>query len=257
MRHHYKERQAQTSSPNQPPKAIVLGAREGNIGGAIAVHLCHNGWTAVEDDCARGEFSYNGYTAPPMQYLAPYDACVITLGVTHMEPFSKVEQADLKKVLYGCLELPLECARRYVRARCHSFPKWQQGNPLLGKLVFIGSYAHDHPFTHCTSYCAAKAGLDMAARSLAWELMPEGFDVFIVHPHHVQGTPMTDVVRQGMKEGVHHMTDEEAEAYTRKDLRMPDILKPEEVAQMVGHLLGSKTLRWTSGTSIKMYGGVR
>lgn len=268
---------------------IVLGAREGNIGGAIAERLCRYGYIAQEDDCYRPTgyeevgttdemkevYFRSDYQPPQTKNLEPYSACVITLGATHMERFSQVSRVDFRKVMYGSLELPLECARRYVRARlkCHQCPRGllapagslsvcttcgtNEPTGQRGTIVFIGSYAHDHPFTHCTSYCTAKAGLDMAARSLAWELMPEGFRVHIIHPHHVQGTPMTDEVLKGMQKGVHRMTPEQARDYQHKDLRMPDLLKPEEVAEMVFCLLENKVMQWTSGTSINMYGGVR
>lgn len=253
---------------------IVLGAREGNIGGAIAQRLCRQGYIAQEDDCyypdkhalvdeepAAENFFRPDYLPPTTKNLEPYEACIITLGTTHMEPFSEVSRLDFKKVLYGSLELPLECARRYVRARNNLASRsivsgWRQGM-CHSTIIFIGSYAHDHPFTHCMSYCVAKAGLDMAARTLAWELMPEGFAVHIIHPHHVQGTPMTDVVKQGMMDGVHKMTSEQADAYARKDLRMPDILTADEIAEMVAIILSHPVMRWTSGTSIDMYGGVR
>lgn len=243
------------------PRAIVLGAREGNIGGAIAQRLCLDGWMAQEDDCYRAVSliaSENSYEAPPALALAQYDACVITLGVTHMEPFSEVSEDNLHKVLFGSLELPLECARRYVRARkafVHRSSEISDDDPH-SVIVFIGSYAHEHPFTHCTSYCVAKAGLDMAVRSLAWELMPE-IDVHIIHPHHVQGTPMTDEVLKGMQKGVHKMGKKDALEYQRKDLRMPDLLKPDEIASMVVWLLTNPTARWLSGNSLRMYGGVR
>lgn len=228
-------------------KAIVLGAREGNIGGAILDGLNlgeSRGWTAVGSDCYVPGL---GYLSPSADQLAEYDACVITLGTTHMEPFGEQSNADIALVLRGSLELPLICAKNYVKGR------GAQG----GIIVFIGSYAHDHVFTHCTTYCVAKAGLDMACRSLAWELMPIGFCVHIIHPHHVQGTPMTDEVRRGMMEGIHHMTEEEAEAYSRKDLRMPDLLTPEEVAEVVMWLVCAPAAAWTSGSGIELRGGVR
>lgn len=251
---------------------VVLGAHEGNIGGAIAQRLCQNGYIAQEDDCYRpliddeigemDEFYFHPmYQPPKTKDLEPYGACVITLGATHMEPFSSVSRQNFRTVMYGSLELPLECARRYVRARKQSLSQevLDVGTGSCGHstIIFIGSYAHDHPFTHCTSYCTAKAGLDMAARCLAWELMPEGFRVHIIHPHHVEGTPMTDEVLKGMQEGVHKMTPEEAVAYQHKDLRMPRLLQPEDIAEMVLWLLNNPTAQWTSGTSIKMYGGVR
>jgi NAD(P)-dependent dehydrogenase (short-subunit alcohol dehydrogenase family) len=233
-------------------QAIVLGARPGNIGGAIVNRLNERQpgwWIAHGDDCWR-EFPHATprYVSPSRVELEDYDACVITLGVTHMQPFEDQTHIDIHNILHGALELPLLCANVYTRARAEH--GWG------GHIVFIGSYAHDHPFTDCTTYCVAKAGLDMAARSLAWELMPD-FKVHIIHPHHVQGTPMTDKVREGMMTGAHHMTAEEAEAYSRKDLRMPDILKPEEIAQMVEFLLTNPVADWLCGSGLNMYGGVR
>jgi NAD(P)-dependent dehydrogenase (short-subunit alcohol dehydrogenase family) len=247
-------------------KALVLGAREGNIGGAIAERLYRSGWIVTGDDCKIPGTVPERYDAPPgsgwHQYEAEgriayedYDACIITLGVTHMEPFREVSKANIEKVLYGSLVLPLECARRYVQARDAD----GIGDPevTVGTLIFIGSYAYDHPFTHCTSYCTAKAGLNMAVQSLAWELAPIGFRVHIINPHHVQGTPMTDEVRRGMQKGIHKMTREEAEAYSRKDLRMPDLLKPSDIAEMVVTILENPVMGWTAGQPINMYGSVR
>lgn len=228
-------------------KAIVLGAREGNIGGAITNGL-NSGeagdWTAVENDCLIVGL---GYVPPSSEELTDYDACVITLGTTHMEPFGEQSNVDIARVLRGSLELPLYCAKNYVKGR------GSQG----GIIVFIGSYAHDHPFTHCTTYCVAKAGLDMACKSLAWELMPIGFRVHIIHPHHVQGTPMSDEVRRGMMSGHLKLDAEGADEYSRKDLRMPDLLKPEEIADVVSWLVREPSAAWTSGSGINMYGGVR
>lgn len=238
---------------NMVRQAVVLGAREGNIGGAIAERLDsgeRGTWRVALDDCWRD----GGYAAPFPSELERYDACVVTLGTTHMQPFKTLGSKQLAEVLYGSLELPLEAARSYVQAREGVGPdRWAQGHN--GTIVFIGSYAHDHPFTHCTSYCVAKAGLDMACRSLAWELMPD-YRVHIVHPHHVEGTPMTEKVWQGMQDGM-GVDRAGALAYSRKDLRMPDPLAPLDVAEVVSWLLNDQAAQWTSGTGINMYGGVR
>lgn len=87
--------------------------------------------------------------------------------------------------------------------------------------------------------------------------MPEGFRVHIVHPYHVQGTPMTEEVRGGMMKGVHHMTYDQAVEYQHKDLRMPDLLQPKDIAEMVLLLLEIPIAQWLSGTSINLYGGMR
>jgi NAD(P)-dependent dehydrogenase (short-subunit alcohol dehydrogenase family) len=223
--------------------AIVLGARPGNIGGAIVDRLNRaDGWNARADDCDMG----TGYEAPRLGELYSYQACIITLGVTHMNPIGDQDTRQIHNVIYGSLELPLICVAHYVRAR----------RDRGGKIVLIGSYAHDHPFTHCTTYNAAKAGLDAAAKALAWELMPN-FSVHIIHPFHVRDTPMTEKVLTGMQRGLHKMSREEALAYQRKDLRMPDLLTPGEIADLTHLLLTEPVTKWLAGASLDMYGGSR
>jgi NAD(P)-dependent dehydrogenase (short-subunit alcohol dehydrogenase family) len=178
-----------------------------------------------------------------------------------MEPFTSVSQRDMARIIEGSLILPLECARRYAQDRANALnsPDDHGTTDHHSTIIFIGSFAQDHPFTHCTSYCAAKAGLDMAVRCLAWELAPEGFHVHIIHPNHVSGTPMTDQVRKGMMEGVHKMTQDEATEYQLKDLgpRMGRLLTPDDIAQMVVLILDNPIMGWLAGNGLRMYGSVR
>jgi NAD(P)-dependent dehydrogenase (short-subunit alcohol dehydrogenase family) len=252
------------SQPDRP-HALVLGARPHNIGGAIAfkLQLSHD---VYMDDCQidTPEDFEPMYDAPQVDE-APYrdgSLCVITAGVTHIEPFSKVSSHDLSRVIYGSLTLPLECARRYVQERqklaSESIVLYAGQGSYHSTIIFIGSYAQDHPLTHSTSYCAAKAGLNMAAQSLAWELMPEGFHVHCINPHHVEGTPMTEQVKASMMEQ-RGMTPEEAEAYSLKDLepRMGGALNPHDIADMVCMIAENPAMGWMSGQPINMYGGCR
>ena len=254
---------------------IVLGARDGNIGGAIASRMDQlNDWVTVSDDCYRDDLRWAApkYVAADSSELGKYDACVITLGVTDIRPFGDTNDWDIHKVIYGCLELPLTCANNYVRGRrqcgmcggrmmragsldvCRECGANRQADGG-GTIIFIGSYAHNHPLTNSTAYCAAKAGLDMACRSLAWELMPE-FKVHIIHPHHVTNTPMSEKVLECI-EDTQSVSRMMAEEYTRKDLRMPNLLTADEVAAMVEFLLTVPAAAWTSGSGINMFGGSR
>jgi NAD(P)-dependent dehydrogenase (short-subunit alcohol dehydrogenase family) len=112
------------------------------------------------------------------------------------------------------------------------------------------------PFTNGTLYCAAKAGLDMAARTLGWELTDRGYRVHVVHPYHVNGTPMWAQVEQDVMR-TKNMTWEEADAYNRKDLKMPDLLTPEEVAEVITTLVTVPAMGWMSGQPVNLYGGSR
>lgn len=268
-------------------KAIVLGAREGvlNIGTAIGETLEMLGWETYRDDCAVGDGSrppggnlpndevarehgynvtdkgrYQRFEVPPSQTFEREnaDALVVSLGATYKGDWAEIPEWEISRIINANLVLPLKAARRYVAAAEQA----RAAAPLLDgprrprHIVFIGSYAHRHPFTNGTLYCAAKAGIDMAARTLGWELTARGYRIHVVHPFHVQGTPMWAEVEQGVMESK-GMTYEEADAYNRKDLLMPDLLTPEEVANVVGWLLNNPAAQWTSGTAIELFGGSR
>jgi NAD(P)-dependent dehydrogenase (short-subunit alcohol dehydrogenase family) len=107
-----------------------------------------------------------------------------------------------------------------------------------------------------TLYCAAKAGLAMAARTLGWELTDRGYRIHIVHPYHVPGTPMWAEVERGVMESK-NWTKEQADAYARKDLKMPEELAPQDIAKVVHALLTVSALQWLSGQGLNLYGGSR
>lgn len=226
-------------------KALVLGAstngRE-NIGKAIADHLERLGWTTDRHDCSTGSSAYN----VPYHVNFDTDALVVSLGRVSMDPIDETDQGDVADVIWGCLTLPILCARTYVQAR----------GGRGGKIVFIGSYAHNHPLTNSVPYCSAKAGLDMAGRALGWELTDRGFSVHVVHPYHVRGTPMYEEVQEGVTKAK-GISRAEAEAYAEKDLKMPALSTPRDVAAAVAMLLEQRAAVWMSGTNIELYGGTR
>jgi NAD(P)-dependent dehydrogenase (short-subunit alcohol dehydrogenase family) len=265
-------------------KALILGARlgSGNIGDMVGSTLHVMGWDTVLNDCSNGDGArprggniptreiaeqhgyeqgpkghYMKYDAPSVQYFAKHnpDALIITLGKTYKGHFADIRDYEIANLIKANLILPLECARRYVDA----VGVWRRDNPDAldtRHIVFVGSYAYTHPFTNGTLYCAAKAGLNMAARTLGWELTDYDFRVHIVHPYHVQGTPMWKEVERGVMESK-NMSYEEADAYNRKDLKMPDLLTAEEVANVIATLLTVKSMEWTAGTPIELFGGSR
>lgn len=226
-------------------KTIVLGAREGsgNIGEAVADALERGGYHVTTDDCQRGPQLYD----PPSEgYLAEFGSMVVSLGQASARSIDIMSPVELDDIIEANLRLPLEAARRYVVGR----------GEAGGKVVFIGSYAHDHALTGCAPYCAAKAGLAAAVRELGWELTDAGYRFHIVHPYHVPSTPMGKNVVRGMvtERG---MTYPQAEEYQRRDLKMPDHLRPQEIAEVVRWLLTEPAAEWLSGQGLSMYGGTR
>jgi NAD(P)-dependent dehydrogenase (short-subunit alcohol dehydrogenase family) len=277
-------------------RAVILGARPGNIGQAIASELLRRWWEVSSTDCLVDDGTrppggnlpndqvavehgysvtekgrYGRYDVPSLAQFERWDAdaLVVSLGSTYKTHFTEVPQHDIDRVMRACLLMPLEAARRYVQAAEKTRREINEARkplfdsdppaPSLRRIVFIGSYAHNHPFTNGTAYCAAKAGIDMAAKTLAWELTDRGYRVHVVHPWHVKGTPMWKEVEQGVMESK-GWTKEEADAYADRDLKMPTNLTPEDVAKVVATLLNTgvdNSLDWMAGTSIELAGGTR
>lgn len=227
-------------------KAIVLGARRdsNNIGENVAKRLENLAWEVHRDDCWREETLR--YEIPMLNAHADADAMVVTLGATALTPFAEMDEAKIRNLIDGCLTLPLEAALEFVQCR----------GDAGGRVVFVGSYAHRHPFTNGTAYCSAKAGLDMATKTLAWELTERDFFFYIVHPYHVEGTPMWEEVQAGMMES-RGMSRMEADDYAHANLKRPTLMGPDEVSHLIVNLLQFPFGDRLSGTSIEMFGGTR
>lgn len=230
-------------------KALVLGAAAKtsgpvNIGTAVADQLETEGWAVEAHDCSNG---WSNVYNVPTRVDWNTDALVVSLGRTEMAPIDVMPPDALEDVIRACLTLPLLCVQRYVQERSPN-----RG----GKIVLIGSYAHNHPFSNGVVYCAAKAGLNMAGRTLGWDLTKRGFNVHVVHPYHVAGTPMWEKVQEGVME-TKGMTREEADEYAEKDLQMPALSRPDDIARAVSMLLNQRVASWMSGSNIELYGGTR
>jgi len=221
-------------------RALILGARHGNIGATIAARLRMDDWNTSENDCVVG--IARGYDVPIDVEFQDYELLVVSLGRVQIEPFYDVDDADIDDVLNACLGLPLKCVATYVSERRH----FERG----GQVVMIGSYNHNHPLTHGVVYSAAKAGLAMACKALAWELSDQGFTFQVVHPFHVPGTPMDRDAK------------EQAKAVQGRQgigapVLQPEAMRPDDVAEQVAALADSRCKGWLSGANIEMYGGSR
>lgn len=225
-------------------KAIVLGANPdgGNIGSVTASLMLNEGWDVESHDCYVP--AKKCFDVPHELDFVSADALIVSLGATVMHDFNQVTSEQIERVINACLTLPIQCANEYVAERGRS-----------GKIIFIGSYAHRHPFNSGTAYCAAKAGLDMATKTIAWETTDLGFRTYCIHPYHVPGTPMWEKVQENVMANK-GMTREEADEYALKDAKMP-LLSACEVAETVMMLLDNRAMNWASGSSIELFGGTR
>lgn len=265
-------------------RAYVLGARRGsgNIGDRIVQQMARLGYLVHGDDCAEnnhpqgartrapgqnitpetaerygyeptGEGGYQIYRAPSADQfsrLAP-DVLVITLGKTNKDAFTDLKPFAVEQMMKANVVIPLEAAQRFVQAT-----RERTDSGLKRHIVFVGSYAHEHPFTNGTLYCAAKAALNMAAKTMAWELTDKGYRVHVVNPYHVEDTPMWETVQQDVMR-TKGMTREQADQYGHKDLKMPDPLTAADVARVICQLVEKPTLDWLVGQPINLYGGTR
>lgn len=223
---------------------LIIGAREGNIGDGIREATTDAGWMVWTHDSSLPQ---GGYGVPVIrdERWEESSALVVSLGAVSMEPFSELGAGQIRNVVNACLTIPLEIVSQYVKMRK------EQG----GKIILIGSYAHRHPFTNGVPYCAAKAGLDMAGKTLGWELTPKGYRTHVVHPYHVPSTPMWEMVQSGVMEN-RGMDREEADAYAFKDNRM-SLMDPYEIGVMVNMLCTLPEADWLSGTNLELFGGTR
>jgi NAD(P)-dependent dehydrogenase (short-subunit alcohol dehydrogenase family) len=111
-----------------------------------------------------------------------------------------------------------------------------------GRIVFVTS-VHEHaPLRFAAAYAAAKAGLGMAARTMALELATFGITVNAVAPGHI-ATPMTG------KAGV----DPHGVALPPIPLGRPGA--PDEVAATISHLI-SREASYVTGSSFVVDGGL-
>ena len=226
-------------------KVLVIGTdqEQRNIGSAIAAFLQSTSYGKVVGVPYR-----DGHDMPSEKDMTGYTDIVVACGYMKIEPFDELKPDDLFTIIDACLTIPLWAVQNFVRAT--------KNNRVQPKgIVLIGSYAHNHVLSNSVPYCAAKAGIDMAVKGLAWELTGQKYNVFGVHPHSVQDTPMTDrVIEQIMHNKI--LTREQAIDYWQKDMRLGSRLTRHEIARTVYMLLTPPT-RHLSGACLELYGGER
>lgn len=103
-------------------------------------------------------------------------------------------------------------------------------------VVAVSSDAAVRPMRTSISYCASKAGLDMAVRVAARELGPHGWRVNAVSPGMTDNTGMQEYVDATVPDlrgwDVAHML-----SYEKAQEVVPGRLSPEDVADLIGPVL--------------------
>lgn len=113
------------------------------------------------------------------------------------------------------------------------------GLRAVESIVFVGSIYGTRGASPVLNYCAAKAGVEVVARSLARELAPST-RVNVVLPGHID-TPMSDGAGEAFNNAVRERTP------------MRRLGRPEEVAEVIEFLLYNAT--FISGATIVVDGG--
>lgn len=124
-----------------------------------------------------------------------------------------------------------------------------------GRIVQIGSIAAQRPMPdQVPAYCAAKAGLAALTSSLAMTVAADGVNVNTVSPGYIV-TPLLKDYFLAMPENAGRVWDEiEPEIAESVGIRLGRLGRPEEVAAMVGFLVGPGG-DWITGTNFRIDGG--
>jgi len=101
------------------------------------------------------------------------DVLVANAGINPTRPFLELDQATWEDVQRTNEWALFHCGQPAAR---HMSERGQ------GSIVVIGSPAASEAYTDQTHYAAAKAGLQMLAFGMAWELGPLGVRTNVVHP---------------------------------------------------------------------------
>lgn len=224
-------------------KVIIIGAHpEHNVGGTVATFLQADGWE-VDTPTTRDL----DVTKPSWvdQYDFRADALVYSAGYCEPDWFWRMpvesiwDQVTVN--LTGCLHV----VSNYLHAMFT-----EPANPVLAykRVVIVGSRAAETPHRGQVPYNAAKAGLRAAVATLAREVHPRGFRVFLVEPGAIDGTDYGARVADGARAmGLEDRAGAVRGTFGRN-------LDPREVAQLIRQLVAGRLDR-LAGAPIPFGGG--
>lgn len=210
-----------------------------NIGNMISSHLRSIGHQVIGWD--KSDIPY-GWAID-----AETEVLVCCTGTTHLDWIESTQEGEISEIITNTLHAPIMLTRQFVRQTIES--------PNRKMIVYIGSMAYNHVLNASSVYCAAKAGLAMFSRCMAWELAPKAYDVFTIHPSNVAHTPMSE---HTMDEIADYRGLSGAEAYkywTSAQVR-GDMLTKRAIAELVEVLLYGR-FGYVSGSQIELGGGAR
>ncbi len=116
------------------------------------------------------------------QRYGPIDILIHSAGLFEKTPLKNCTEQQIEDLIRLNLTVPLFLTRLFVKSR----PSYGRKRPFA-KVLFFADIGAFRPWRDYSVYCAAKAGLTAATRSLAKELAP-GITVNAIAPGIVEGT---------------------------------------------------------------------
>ena len=224
----------------------ILGARDGNIGGTIAYKLKQEGYKDVV--CIdRVQHALDDNSSDLWHLYRQTDILIMCQGYTHIDWIENQSYKSIKQQLNDSLFTHMWQTNQFVQTTLDQ--------PYKKTIVYIGSMAYRNILNGSSVYCAAKAGLNMFARCMAWELAPKGYDVYVIHPGNVKNTPMADHTMKELQR-YRGMTSLEAQLYWNTGNPRNTILSADDIATLVSEICDDK-LTYTAGNPIDLTGGQR
>jgi NAD(P)-dependent dehydrogenase (short-subunit alcohol dehydrogenase family) len=234
--------------------AVITGASDQGIGGAVAERLAREGTSVALlsrsepkrllkrlNRLGRGVLfapcdvtksqDVQGAVEKTISQFGQIDVLVNNAGVEYARPFEKFTDDEWQ----GLLEVNLHGAIRMCRAVLPHFPK------TGGAIVNVASALGLGGCPSFTIYSAGKAGLIGLTQSLAWELAPRKIRVVAIAPALV-ATPMT----------LKHMQHLTTEVHKQLEAIHPlGVGLPHDVAGAVA-FLASSDAAWITGITLPM-----
>lgn len=243
--------------------AMVTGASRG-IGAVTATHLSHMASNvalvsrdriALEQVAAgispRSSLVVPADVTDPVQVedafatveraWASVDVLVVNAGSASASPLVDTTDEEWLRILDLNLTAPFRCIRRALPAMLER---------RYGRIIVIGSIASKRGEALIAPYTASKHGVLGLVRSVAAEVARSGVTVNAVCPGYVD-TPMTDESIANIAERTGKTSDEATTILQRKQ-PIGRLIKPEEVAQVVGMLVHNGAI---NGQGLNVDGG--
>lgn len=234
--------------PESERSCLIVGAKvEGhtNIGGYI-IHALAD-YYVESFDKSLGDAGNPEFVDQILHADASYDTLVCCQGTTHLDWIENQTPADIARQVHDSMMSHMIMVNKFVQ---NTIDK-----PYRKCIVLIGSMAYRQILNGSSIYCAAKAGLNMFGRCIAWELAPKGYDVYIVHPGNVANSPMAEQTIKELQR-YRNMDEESAALYWNTGNPRNTILTPMEIARLVRVLVSGK-YQYLAGNPIDLTGGQR